>query len=887
MKPVHLTLSAFGSFADEQKIDFTRLGTGGLYLITGETGAGKTTIFDAISFALFGRASGEGRKDYPMLRSDFAGEKAKTFVELVFVSGSQSYTIKRSIKKNSQEIVFTLPDGTVMTRKKDVDGKITEVVGLDRDQFAQIVMIAQNDFLRFLQSNTADRLAILRHIFGTEALKQFQERLKARVKTENDKIDLIIHDFNRHEVDVHQRREQFARWKEQIKADKAEKTGIEKQLLCHDEQRLFLAAELKNAENLSKTIADLKRHRQDLDAHKTKSDEMAKVKQHTLRGEIALRKVKPLADEAVKTAGNHAAALSHLDTAKKGEVAAGTELEKATKAVENLPLLAEYQAEHDKLSASLKSEEDKLAKLSALHRDSAAIQQKQSEFAKKQAKYVTLDAEFHTADEKYRTLENAFLRNQAGILADTLAAGKPCPVCGSTEHPAPAQITGEAKISGTEMSETALKRAKETREKALSQRDMFTPKLAQFQGEIETLTQRFIEEFSELVPEGDPLSAITGVAARQSITDLDRTLTDLLSQTQHTVKELTTRKNTAQQQWDDLTKKRESAAKRKTDAESAAKSAQTLVAERMANEQKLLSLRHEAQENYQIVLQKNDFIDEAEYTAALITESELARLNKQVSDYEKKGEQLARDIDRLEKETEGKELPDIEKLRKEAETALAASKALTEQRDTINSRLNKTESALKELTQAAAGYEKAEKALATVKQLSETANGKLDFETYAQMTYFDCVIGAANLRLNLMSQNRYSLQRKTEGGDGRKRAGLDIEVFDAFTGKERSANSLSGGESFMASLSLALGLSDIVQQSAGGIHLDAMFIDEGFGTLDSEVLDIAIKTLSEMAGTDRIIGIISHVSELREWIDPQVRIEKNRSGSRITVVSGG
>ena len=211
----------------------------------------------------------------------------------------------------------------------------------------------------------------------------------------------------------------------------------------------------------------------------------------------------------------------------------------------------------------------------------------------------------------------------------------------------------------------------------------------------------------------------------------------------------------------------------------------------------------------------------------------------------------------------------------------AESAALTVKRDEIINRLSRLEDALKELRRASVDFDKAERTYAAVKQLADTANGKLDFETYAQMAYFRRVLGAANLRLERMSQGRYTLLRKEESGDRRSKTGLEMEVLDAYTGKKRSANSLSGGESFMASLSLALGLSDVVQQSAGAIHLETMFIDEGFGSLDTEVLDLAVRTLSEMAGSRRTIGVISHVAELRERIDKQVWVEKTPGGSRI------
>jgi len=234
MKPLKLKINAFGSYADLQTIDFTKLGDNGLYLITGETGSGKTTIFDAISFALFGKASGSNRSDYTMLRSDFADNTDKTFIELDFISCNDAYNIKRSIKKAGQDVALTLPDGTTMSGDRNIKEKIYEIVGLDRDQFAQIVMIAQNDFQRFLQSGTDDRLKILRRIFGTELLKNFQEQLKIRVRLESEKRDLIIHDFNRYNVDIYKRDEQFTGWDLQIKTDKAELLNLDKNLALND-----------------------------------------------------------------------------------------------------------------------------------------------------------------------------------------------------------------------------------------------------------------------------------------------------------------------------------------------------------------------------------------------------------------------------------------------------------------------------------------------------------------------------------------------------------------------------------------------------------------------------------------------------------------------------
>ena len=1003
MKPIKLTMSAFGSYADVQEIDFSALGANGLYLITGETGSGKTTIFDAISFALFGKASGTGRDDYSMLRSDFAPAKARTYVELDFVSGGSRYTIKRAIKKSGQEVTLILPDGTSMSGDRNIKPKIAEIAGLDRDQFAQIVMIAQNDFLRFLQSGTDDRLKILRRIFGTEALKQFQEQLKARVRRESDRHALILHDFERYELDVYQRDAQFSVWEAQIRSDKTDLSETDKKLADQDKLKQTLSADLAIAEELGRKFDALGQNQFDREAHDAKAGEIRESKTRADRSEIALYKIKPLYEEAQKAAVNHSTAQTDLANAKEQETAAVVESGEAAKMEEGLPPLAaaqdafaalskeweaaasrlkqltdlqanrkdivdkqvllaekqedlgatleglsqipsaaDEQAELDKILLALQNNEEKLTKLSAIQSDLAVITDGQAELAREQADFEACTIRFREADEQYRALEEAFLRNQAGILAQNLIDGEACPVCGSTVHPMPAGV------SGADVTEAKLKKARETKEKEQAKREKQATACAARKTEIETQLKRFIADLSALIPAATMETAkdllIKGMhEARLARTELSgkkisaekileehksafETLTDqraeltkdiaslqgeidtlvkrfmsdirvfisdakwessdtelnrLLAQAEHSANELSIRKETDEPALKQLSLEWEAAIERKTKAASALQSAQTRVTERAANEQKWRRLHDEAQAAYQEVLQNNHFADDAEYLATLITEEELIEQKRQVSEYEKQGEQLLRDIARLESEIAGKEKPDIEGLRRKAEAVNAETKMLNEQRDEINSRLSKIESALKDLRRSAADFEKVEKAYAAVKQLADTANGKLDFETYAQMAYFERVLRAANQRLQVMSQNRYTLLRKTESDDGRRRSGLDLAVLDAYTGKARSANSLSGGESFMASLSLALGLSDVVQQSAGGIRLDAMFIDEGFGTLDADVLELAVRTLSEMAGTNRIIGIISHVAELRERIDKQIQVEKTTTGSKI------
>jgi len=481
-----------------------------------------------------------------------------------------------------------------------------------------------------------------------------------------------------------------------------------------------------------------------------------------------------------------------------------------------------------------------------------------------QTKFEKQCSVFNDADMKHRAIEEVFLRSQACILADTLADGRPCPVCGSTEHPSP------VKYEGDRIGEEQLRSAEKNREEVRAKREKTSAECGALKAEIDTLVKLFMDDYKEHAQ---------GVSWEGSKSHLN----ELCAQMRQETGDLAAQKEKREKELLKLTETRKSASERSINAESGVSAAKTLVSERTASEQRSASALKRADSELKKVLYENAFADEAEYRSALVTENELRSMKRHVLDHEKEGEQLARDIDRLEKETAGKERPDLDDLRTQEKAVNVEIKGHSDKRDELSVRIGSTEKALKELRAAATRFAEVEKAYAAVKQLTDTAAGKLDFETYAQMAYFECVLRAANIRLKLMSQNRYTLLRKTDFYDGRKRSGLELEVLDAHTGKTRPAGTLSGGESFLASLSLALGLSDVVQQRSGGVQLDAMFIDEGFGSLDQDVLELAIRTLSEMAGESRIIGIISHVTELRERIDKQVLVEKTTSGSKISM----
>jgi len=866
MKPIKLTMGAFGSYAGVETLDFAKLGGSGLYLITGETGAGKTTIFDAISFALFGEASGAWREKNPMWRSDFADDGAKSFVELDFSSGSGIYNIRREIKKNGvQDVRLVLSDGTSLGGVRDTAAKIAEIIGLDREQFAQIVMIAQNDFLRFLQSGTDKRVEILRKIFNTSALRRFQDSLKFHVKKLESELSAIRRDFDKYGVDPYKRDEKFAEWEAQIKADGETLVECDKRIREYDDKKSAVVKAMAVAEDLAKKFSDLDVNRLALTSHQSKEEEMMLLKERRERGEIALRKVKPAADKAAAEDKRYEEEKAALGDAEIKAEAARIGLGIAEKKIAELPPLKDAEDNVNKTTRELDATVADFEKLEKLRIDYAVFYQKRQDLKKLQSTFEELNSEFNRLDGEYKSMNESFLRGQAGIIAAGLINGTPCPVCGSKEHPAPAKMTEGG------VTEAALKKAKDAADKAQNELTQKSNECARLKGEVDTSEKRFVDDLSAIIPNVNKDTAY-GL------------LKEAFTQTERVKNELTVNKQNAERNLAELKARIERAAEQKVKADALYKSASTLVEDRQIRENKQKAVRDQARVDYDNSLSANGFEDEAEYKAMFVTDEKLSDMTKQLADYEKRGDQLKRDIERLTEETAGKEKPDTKKLSEEKAVIVNAITELNNKRDEVNLRNEQTKKKLSDLRQSAEAFAKLNDECSDARRLSNTANGLLDFETYAQTAYFDNVLRAANMRLSLMSQSRYTLLRKTESVDKRQRTGLDLEVADAYTGKRRGANTLSGGESFMASLSLALGLSDVVQRNVGGVRLDAMFIDEGFGTLDADVLELAVNTLSNMTAGGRVIGIISHVAELRERIEKQVRVEKTVRGSRISQV---
>ena len=982
MRPLKLTLSAFGPYAGHTEIDLEKLGEKGLYLITGDTGAGKTTIFDAITYALYDAPSGTNR-DTSMFRSKYASPETPTFVEMTFSCGGKVYTVRRNpeyerparrgskMTKQRAEAELHLPDGRVLDKPKEVNAELTQIIGLDRSQFSQIAMIAQGEFLKLLIAETKDRQEIFRKIFKTNCYEVLQNRLKDSANTlyrkceaarasvqqyiggivcaEDDMlrekaqqakegklpfsetVELLETLIDRDEAEDAACARQFEVLEEKIgavnarliKADERRKMRealeanrkqqevqrgeaeqakaalaaeqakqsqqeARQRALADLENELPRYAELENAEKERLSLAsDIETKRRALvqqeRTHQAQSAELAAWKQEheslasaaadreRLLGERSRRldrktALKALAEDVeaqrrgeqeIADAKKQLAVRKQRQEALASELAAQTETLKADR--EAWEQGAGLDAEREKLraqQAKTQEREAELRTLNALLRECRTAEQ--AVLASQQA-YLRAQNAAEQTDAAYGESRRAFFDAQAGILARELAEGVPCPVCGSVHHPAPAHAPGHAPTEeqlreAEQARDVAQQRAHAKSLDAGAKNAAFTEKKQQLIAQM----QPFAEQ-----PAYENAEAQLGVCeekARQEGADAARQLSDLDAQL--AAREALGHSMETQQ------KALERLAAEQEEQRSAASAAENLLS-RLRGQQEQLAERLSRQL--------------AEALPGCRMENAAACIAAERAEAEQA-------LAALEAQLAGGEEIDEEAQRQQGNALAAERLSLLERQRTLHSRANTNKTALASVRNKSDELERLEREYSWLSMLSQTANGtlsgkdKITLETYIQMTFFDRILQRANGRLLVMSGGQYELKRRSISDNRQSKTGLELDVIDHYNGSERSVKSLSGGESFKASLSLALGLSDEVQSAAAaGIRLDTMFVDEGFGSLDEESLAQAIHALSSLAEGKRLVGIISHVGELREKIDRQLVITKDKNGSGSSV----
>ncbi|QNU67049.1 AAA family ATPase [Ruminiclostridium herbifermentans] len=1069
MKPLKLTISAFGPYAGVQEIDFTILNEQ-IFLISGPTGAGKTTIFDAISFALFGEPSGSSR-DRDSLRSDFAEPETETFVELNFELRGKVYKIRRSPQQEQKKLrgegyttrnadaELLMPDGTLITKISNVDEKINMLLGINKSQFKQIVMLPQGEFRKLLEADSNEREIIFRKIFGTEAFAEIQKKLeneskelykevhdiKTRIDTyikhfdcgnkieleeirnsKNVNIDLFLEEIKKLSVaDT----EELGILKSQLeiitanqgtlKEEIAKSNEINKKLKDKEQISRDYAISIARTEEYSQKEADLEFARKALSISEideqckitkqsieTKSGELTLAKQQAensskyylvCKEKLILEKEKePLKKkyEAELSVLNNMLpkviqydkSLKALETAKvkSAEIINLLEAEQRNLEVakknykdqeENLKQLYIMESECAKLDKDISENKKLLIELDNINKLIISFIEQAELFEAKKLDFEGFDTEFVKFRSKLEQLEDNYIRGQAGILAKTLHENEPCPVCGSLEHPNPAKamesIPSEDELKELKKQYASLSDQRTDKLKVISElggnleskkleiknkfltlesqsihlfdMDSFNQLSEDKQQsiqenndnktyfEIDKLTKDRLESVrKEIMDRGKKLKAETlvlidkykekiGVVNKKGTFEQEYKVTSAkIEELEANVNRFNIQKLSASEELARLStavssieaevpedirsvaklnakldEKKAIIEKLETDLKKAEQAAE-LAKEKQSEAEtavavKTTSLNENIEESARLERILNErlieggFEDYNHYVKIKKTKAEILALQDEIALFFQKLKSQKDMLTHLEEETKALEFQNIEELETKYNLLIEEQKNVQAKQNVIFSRNTNNQKALSQLESLLAKVKVLEEKYGLVGELYKVAKGensqRLTFERYVLAAYFDEIITAANLRLEKMTCSRYLLKRKEDKSKGRAQQGLELEVFDNYTGKARHVKTLSGGEGFKASLALALGLADIVQSYAGGISLDTLFVDEGFGSLDPESLDSAIQCLVDIQKTGRLVGVISHVDELKERIKGVLEICSNKEGS--------
>ena len=925
MKPLKLTMSAFGSYAGKNVIDFTGQQQG-IFLITGDTGAGKTTIFDAITYALYNQTSG-GERNGNMMRSQYARPETETYVELEFLYRGQTYRVRRNPdykitktlkngkireQKVPHSVELTLPDGTVFPEKKNAtDAKIIEILGLTADQFSQIVMIAQGDFLKLLYTKSDERKMIFSKLFRTDIYWKIQENLRRKSMEMDERIQENDRAFEQEksriiplpeseELPLDELVERLReRLNDALKEQNLRRANVEelnKKITKYEEiNKLFRSLEKirQTGKELEARQAESKERRQQIE-NARKADKVLVAEQQNLRQQQEVEQSAQAIAKMTETLANDQEMFETLKTqqqeAEAKQKREAADIQKKMLALEqSFPSYEALQNARSEEQQAKKVWED-LGKISeeSFHKKKAGIaalkeQQKRQEQVVEQTKKNWEQTSLSASEsaKHYEHMYEAFLKEQAGILAENLSAGCPCPVCGSTVHPDPAKLSDHA------VTELEVEQAKKTRAAAEEKRDLAYAAFEAEKTEKQKLAQAVEKEEADFV--------LAQTIAKQQRKEAEQNYVSLQKIAEQIREKLVypslaeAKKQYAAMQKALAAAEQEIERKRQKVSE-LAEAMNTLKGQKLAeeeNQKTAKKLAAKTEKEYAKLLEKSGFVSEETYHLAILPERSRSKLEREEKEYESQCLRQQSEQKLLEKQVSGKTYTDTTELNEQLK---AEKQALKEAEKTYMELHTAYENDRSVLQNCAVYLEKGKKLESedqVIKSLSKTANGrlsgsaKIDFETYIQRQYFKQIIHEANKRLLTMSNHQFILKLKEEANTGRKtNEGLDLSVYSLVTDSERDVKTLSGGESFLAALAMALGLSDIVERSAGAIHPDMMFIDEGFGSLDAQSRQQAIEVLGELAGDSRMVGIISHVTELKEQIDRKLVVSRTDKGSR-------
>lgn len=874
MRPIRLKVSAFGPYAGEEILDFGALGENTLFLICGPTGAGKSTILDAMCYALYGKTSG-GMRSGVSLRSDYAGADTLTEVAFDFAIGEKRYRITRIPEQMRRKKRSKDPNATALQKMEsalyeiDEDGEeirlitakntekeATDLLGVDVEQFRQIILLPQGDFRRLLLAESPDRQRIMQSLFHTDVYSMIENKLYARMSavakvhnSEKVRIETLYHTAGAATAD--ELAEKISKAEEEgrtaAEAYQKEEARQKEFLKAYDEAQALLGAweRLRKAQTKGAELAERKKDMDALDVEIQRIAAAARLKDARAQLEDTLERGRARSEEAKAAQARLVETEKSLAQAK-AEMAAVEKEEEAQKAKEirivQLRQMEGPAAQYGKAQAEA-ARLDGIWKKAARALDAAADSYQKAKAAAEDARTAAY------------CLEAVFMETQAAYLAQHLEEGTPCPVCGATHHPAKAHSDKPIPDKkDVDSAKDRAKRADEAEKKALALYQNGQKQEADSQRDL-AAAKAFLSQLEQTV---EPEYRNTEVLAR--------TIRKLASE-RDAYEARKKRAETALQSLSEKKKQEETARDflqsevEKLRAQYKEDKAQLL---QRAEAEGFLTL--EEMERYFLEISQEGAKRKtlAEYRAAVVSAHDMAA--------------------EAEKAIAGRTEPDRRQWERDRADRDSQVKAALTAKTQWDSKTRGLREVADEIKTVEAQHKETDARYKLVGRLYDLFHGQsngINLERFVLGALLDDVTRKANLRLKVMSGGRYELFRKKDGrDDARKKGGLDLVVFDGYTGKERPANTLSGGETFLASLSLALGLADVVQEYAGGIHLDAMFIDEGFGTLDSESLDLALKTLTKLQSQTRLVGIISHVAELEERIPAKLRVTKTECGSK-------
>lgn len=919
MRPTKLTMSAFGPYAGKTVLELEQLGDSGVYLITGDTGAGKTTIFDAITFALFGEASGDVRSS-AMLRSKYAAPETPTYVELEFLYRQQRYILTRNpaylrpskrgdgMTRENASATLVCPD-RVLTKATEVDAEIRALLGVDREQFSRIAMLAQGEFRKLLLSSTEERMQIFRQIFSTGRYQKLQSRLQEEFSQRKRQQQECMRSIQQSQRQIllpadgeqtavflaAQKGEQpiaetIACLEQLIQSEQAQQNILGQQLeTVRQQQRQIIAQQ-----TIAQEIGQTQRALQTASADRQKwSQQEIMQKQKLEAAQEALEKNAAIPEQMAQLRQQ----LPQYDTLqermaqlrkKRDQLECTQQTLEQQKQQEQRAqqLLSGYQAELETLTdAEVQTEKyrsqyqtvkaqllqlDKICTLAQQLNDAAAQRdQAQQDYLKKREEAAQSRAEY---DRQNR----AFLDEQAGILAASLEPGVPCPVCGATAHPAPAHASVHAP------SEAKLRRLRQESDRAQTSAASASETVSRLMGTEETLRRTLLEQAEALLGTTETDAILEQAAQQQKAARQEQ---HRLEQAMRQEQKRLERKKELEQL---LPQQEQLSAQAKEMVSTLEPQCIRMQAEIMALTEQAQQLRSTLPFSGRAEAERHLAELQNTYAAAQKVQEQaqnaVREMQEQLRLLDGRIQELRRRLD----ETKSIDAVAVQKQAQELETQ---RKRLEESQRQLHLRLHTNQNVAQQLREQLTQLRQIETELMWIGALSDTANGTLSgkdkvmLETYVQMAQFDQILARANTRLMVMSGGQYELKRRVQAENLRSQSGLDLDVIDHYNGSERSVKTLSGGETFQASLSLALGLSDEVQSNAGGIQLDTMFVDEGFGSLDEEALEQALRALTSLAAQNRLVGIISHVSELKERIEKQIIVTKEKTGgSQVKIV---